>query len=71
VDYQSGTDQVQASAALTGFINVGDTVTGQFDVTITPEPGTVLLLALGAVGLISKRPKRRTTSRRGSPGRVH
>jgi hypothetical protein len=67
VDYQSGSDQVQASAPLTGFINDGDTITGQFDVTVTPEPSTLLLLALGATGLLNKRAKRREIGRRQMP----
>jgi hypothetical protein len=59
IDYQSSDPSVLASPALSGTISTGQTESGQFTVTVTPEPSALALLSACAVSLLIARKRKR------------
>ena len=59
VDYQSSDPNVLASPALSGTISTGQTIPGQFTVTVVPEPSALVLLSACAVSFLILRKRKR------------
>ena len=53
IDYQSSDPNVLGSAATSGTISTGQTISGEFDVSVVPEPSTLALLSIGTLALVA------------------